>query len=244
MLIDILTIFPEFFSSPSSVGNIKIAIEKGLMNLHIHNIRDYSKDRHRKTDDYGFGGGSGMIMMIQPVYDAYQAVKSEKSHVILFTPQGDTLKQKRIEKIAEFDHLIFICGRYKGIDSRVDNIVDEKMSIGDYIVSGGEFPAIILLDSIARLMPEVIGDIESAREDSFSSGLLDSPRFTRPRLFNDLVVPDILLSGNHKEIGKWRRQESLKLTFYKKPYLLSNMKLSKEDKKYIDGLNNENAKEE
>ncbi|HFD05095.1 MAG TPA: tRNA (guanosine(37)-N1)-methyltransferase TrmD [Firmicutes bacterium] len=244
MLIDILTIFPEFFTSPIGVGNVKIAREKGLLDLRITDIRDYSRDRHRKVDDYGFGGGPGMVMMVQPIYDALKEIKDEKAHVVLFTPRGNTLTQNRVNELKEMEHLVFICGRYKGIDARLEHFVDEEISIGDYVVSGGEYAALIVIDAVARLMPGVIGDIDSAMEDSYSSGLLDAPRYTRPREFMGMKVPDVLLSGNHKEIEKWRRTESLKLTLARKPYLLKEDSLNEEDRKIIKNLRNRDGKEE
>ncbi|NIA23259.1 MAG: tRNA (guanosine(37)-N1)-methyltransferase TrmD [Proteobacteria bacterium] len=244
MLIDILTIFPEFFTSPIDVGNMKIAREKGLLDLRITDIRKYSKDKHRKVDDYGFGGGPGMVMMVQPIYDALKKIKDEEAHVILFTPQGKTLTENRVNELKKMEHLVFICGRYKGIDARLKRFTDEEISLGDYVVSGGEYAALIVIDAITRLIPGVIGDIDSAMEDSYSSGLLDAPRYTRPREFMGIKVPDVLLSGNHKEIEKWRRTESLKLTLAKKPYLLDENSLNEKDKEIIKNLRNRDGKEE
>ncbi len=244
MLIDILTIFPEFFASPLECGNVKIAKNKGMLNVRITDIRKFTKDKHHKVDDYGFGGGPGMVMMVQPVYDALGSVNSGDAHSILFTPQGKRFTQKRADELKEIEHLVLVCGRYKGIDARIENFIDEELSIGDYVVSGGEYAALIVIDAIARLLPGVMGDIGSAMEDSFSSGLLDAPRYTRPREFMGMKVPDVLLSGNHKEIDRWRRKESLKLTLAKKPCLLDNADLSDEDKKIIKNLRNRDGKEE
>lgn len=214
MKIDVLTLFPEMFDSlnHSIVGK---ALEKGLFDIVRTNIRDFSKSKHKQVDDYPYSGGEGMVMMPQPLYDAIQSVRTEKSHVVYLSPKGKTLKQSRVEELSKLEHIVLICGHYEGIDERIINLcVDEQISIGDYILTGGELPAMVLIDSISRHIPGVLGNSESAIHESFNDGQLEYPLYTRPQEFMGLKVPDVLLSGNHAEIEKWKdeqkRQETKK----------------------------------
>ncbi len=240
MRFDILTLFPEMFEAlnESIIGRAK---EKGIIEINVINIRDFSKDKHKKVDDTVYGGGAGMLIRPDVVMDSYESVKSEKSKVIYLSPQGKKLTQEMVVNFAKNEeHLILLCGHYEGIDQRVlDNIVDEEISIGDYVLTGGELPAMVLVDSISRYLEGVITE-ESTDEESFSNGLLEYPQYTRPEVFNDVKVPEVLLSGHHENIKKWRRQKSLEITLEKRPDLIENANLSEEDKKYIENLKNKN----
>ena len=232
MRFDVLTLFPEMFEvlNQSIIGRAK---EKGLINVNLINIRDFSKDKHKKVDDTPYGGGAGMVMMPDVVYDAYKSVKDEKAKVIYMSPQGKKLDQKKVEELSKQEHLILLCGHYEGIDQRVlDKIVDEEISIGDYVLTGGELPAMVLIDSVSRYVEGVLKD-DSTKEESFSQGLLEYPQYTRPEVFEGQQVPEILLSGHHENIDKWRRKQSLKITLNKRPDLLETIELSDEDKKVL-----------
>ena len=240
MKFDILTLFPEMFEAlnESIIGRAK---EKGIIEINVINIRDFSKDKHKKVDDTVYGGGAGMLIRPDVVMDSYESVKSEKSKAIYLSPQGKKLTQEMVVNFAKNEeHLVLLCGHYEGIDQRVlDNIVDEEISIGDYVLTGGELPAMVLVDSISRYLEGVITE-ESTDEESFSNGLLEYPQYTRPEVFNDVKVPEVLLSGHHENIKKWRRQKSLEITLEKRPDLIENANLSEEDKKYIENLKNKN----
>lgn len=232
MKFDVLTLFPEMFDSmkESIIGR---AMDKNLIQIHPVNIRDFSKDKHKKVDDTVYGGGAGMLMRPDVVYDAYQSVKSEKAKVIFLSPQGKTLNQAKVLELAKEEHLILLCGHYEGIDQRViDKIVDEEISIGDYVLTGGEIPAMVLIDSVSRYVDGVLAT-GSKFEESFSDGLLEYPQYTRPEIFEGKKVPEILLSGHHENIEKWRRKEALKLTARKRPDLLENKNLSDDDRKIL-----------
>lgn len=233
MRFDVLTLFPEMFEilNESIIGRAK---EKGLINVNLINIRDFSKNKHKKVDDTPYGGGAGMVIQPDVVYDAYKSVKDKKAKVIYMSPQGKKLEQKKVEELSKQEHLILLCGHYEGIDQRViDKIVDEEISIGDYVLTGGELPAMVLIDSVSRYIDGVLkGD--STKEESFSQGLLEYPQYTRPEIFEGKQVPDVLLSGHHKNIDKWRRKESLKITLNKRPDLLEKIELSDEDKKLLE----------
>ena len=232
MRFDVLTLFPEMFEvlNQSIIGRAK---EKGLINVNLINIRDFSKDKHKKVDDTPYGGGAGMVMQPDVVYDAYKSVKDEKAKVIYMSPQGKKLDQKKVEELSKQEHLILLCGHYEGIDQRVlDKIVDEEISIGDYVLTGGELPAMVLIDSVSRYVEGVLKD-DSTKEESFSQGLLEYPQYTRPEVFEGQQVPEVLLSGHHENIDKWRRKQSLKITLNKRPDLLETIELSDEDKKVL-----------
>ncbi len=239
MRIEVLTLFPEIFSSPLEHSILGKALQKGLLNVNVRNIRDYAFDKHRQVDDRPFGGGSGMLMKPEPLAAAIDAVRGEVPgiRVILLTPQGTLFDQAKAGELASLESMALICGRYEGVDERIrKHWVDEELSIGDYVLSGGEFAALVVIDVIARLLPGVLGDKESCVEESFSDGLLEYPQYTRPRNFKGYEVPEILLSGNHEAIRKWRRREALKRTLERRPDLLDFSVLSHEEKKFIEEL--------
>ncbi len=222
---DCLTLFPEMFNAlkESIIGR---AIENENIELNLINIRDFSKDKHKKVDDTPYGGGAGMVMKADVVYEAFKSIKqneAEKPKVIYMSPQGKTLNQKKVEELSEEKHLIILCGHYEGVDQRViDKIVDEEISIGDYVLTGGELPAMVLIDSVSRYAEGVINK-ESIEEESFTNGILEYPQFTRPEVFEGVKVPEVLLSGNHQNIDKWRKEEALKITKIKRPDLLKDL---------------------
>ena len=219
MKFDVLTLFPEMFETLTKSITGK-AIEKELININLINIRDFSKDKHKKVDDTPYGGGAGMVMRADVVYDAYKSVQNENAKVIYLTPQGKKLDQKKVEELSKEKHLILLCGHYEGIDQRViDKIVDEEISIGDYVLTGGELPAMVLIDSVSRYVEGVLSE-SSTNEESFSQGLLEYPQYTRPETFEGVKVPEILLSGHHENIKKWREEKSLENTKLKRPDLL------------------------
>ena len=219
MKFDVLTLFPEMFE-PLNSSIIGRAIEKNLIQINLINIRDFSKDKHKKVDDTPYGGGAGMVMMPDVVYDAYKSVEDKNAKVIYMSPQGKKLTQKKVEELAKEEHLIILCGHYEGIDQRViDKIVDEEISIGDYVLTGGEIPAMVLIDSVSRYNSGVIAE-ESIEEESFANGLLEYPQYTRPEVFEGVKVPEVLLSGHHANIEKWRKEKALEITKLKRPDLL------------------------
>lgn len=230
MKIDILTLFPEFFSSLTNWSIIGRAYEENKVKINSINIRDFSKNKHKKVDDYPFGGGSGMVMKPEPIFDAINSVKNQDSRVIYLSPQGKRFNQEIANELSKEEHLILLCGHYEGIDNRiVSHYVDEEISIGDFVLTGGEIPAMIIIDAVVRLLPGVLRSDESFIDESHYNGLLEYPQYTRPREFNGHFVPDILLSGNHQKIESWRKEESLKATLLKRPDLLEKKTLSKED---------------
>ena len=211
MKFDILTLFPEMFSSleQSIIGR---AVENGQISINLINIRDFSTDKHKKVDDTPYGGGAGMVMMPDVIYSAYKSLESSDAKVIYMSPKGKTLNQEKVEELSKENHLIILCGHYEGIDQRVlDKIVDEEISIGDYVLTGGEIPAMVLIDSVSRYVKGVLKE-DSIKEESFSNGLLEYPQYTRPEIFQGERVPEVLLSGNHQEIDKWRKEKSLEIT--------------------------------
>ncbi len=239
MKFDVLTLFPEMFESmkQSIIGR---AIENNLLEVNLVNMRDFSKDKHKKVDDTVYGGGAGMLIKPDIVYDSYKSVKTEKSKVIYLSPQGKILTQKKVIDFAKNEqHIILLCGHYEGIDQRViDKIVDEEISIGDYVLTGGEIPAMVFIDCVSRYLDGVISK-ESVEEESFSeNGLLEYPQYTRPEIFEGLKVPEVLISGHHKNIDDWRRKESIKITYLKRPELLQKVKLTDSEKKYLKELEN------
>ena len=220
MKFDVLTLFPEMFE-PLNSSIIGRAKEKNLIQINLINIRDFSKDKHKKVDDTPYGGGAGMVMMPDVVYDAYKSVEDINAKVIYMSPQGKKLTQKKVEELAKQEHLIILCGHYEGIDQRViDKIVDEEISIGDYVLTGGEIPAMVLIDSVSRYNSGVIAE-ESREEESFANGLLEYPQYTRPEVFEGVKVPEVLLSGHHANIEKWRKEKTLEITAKKRPDLLN-----------------------
>jgi tRNA (guanine37-N1)-methyltransferase len=239
MIFDILTIFPEIFRSPLSESLMKKAQDKGLIQVRIWNLRDFTGDKHRTTDDYPYGGGAGMVMKAEPVFRAIEEIKSKEPEArsILLTPQGELFHQGLAKELSKHEHWILICGRYEGLDERVRlGAVDREISIGDYILNGGEIPALVFLEVISRYVPGFLGSEESVEEDSFSDGLLEYSQYTRPAVFRGMEVPEVLLSGNHAEIKRWRRRESLKRTYLRRPDLLERAELSEEDLEYLAEL--------
>ena len=238
MKCDVLTLFPEMFE-PLKQSIIKRAVEKNLIDINLINIRDFSEDKHNKVDDTPYGGGAGMLMKPDVVDRAYNSIKSENAKVIYLTPQGKTLNQRIVRDLSKQEHLILLCGHYEGIDQRVlDKIVDEEISIGDYVLTGGELPAMVLIDSVSRYVDGVLSD-ESTDEESFSNGLLEYPQYTRPEIFDNVKVPDVLISGHHENIRKWRRERSLENTLKKRPEMLENIELTDKEKVYIEKLKKE-----
>ena len=235
MKFDILTLFPEMFE-PIRQSIIGKAQEKGIINVNLINIRDFSKNKHKKVDDTPYGGGAGMVIEPGVVYDAYNSIKEKNAKVIYLSPQGKVLNQSKVEELSKEKHLILLCGHYEGIDQRVlDEIVDEEISIGDYVLTGGELPAMVLVDSVSRYIDGVLKE-DSIKEESFSTGILEYPQYTKPEIFNNKKVPEVLLSGHHENISKWRRKEALKNTYIKRRDLLDNIELSEEEKKFIKDL--------
>ena len=219
MKFDILTLFPEMFA-PLEQSIIGRAVENNRIEINLTNIRDFSKDKHKKVDDTPYGGGKGMVIRPDVVYDAYEAVKDENAKIIYMSPKGKVLNQEKVKALSKENHLIILCGHYEGIDQRVlDEIVDEEISIGDYVLTGGEIPAMVLVDSVSRYVEGVLSE-GSTSEESFSDGLLEYPQYTRPEVFNGIKVPEVLLSGHHENINKWRKEQSLKITKKKRPELL------------------------
>jgi tRNA (guanine37-N1)-methyltransferase len=236
---DVLSIFPEMFASPLSFSLLKKAQEKGLLSINLHDIRNWAEDKHKMTDDAPYGGGCGMVMKIEPVEKALAAIKSsaDDSLVVLMTPQGETFNQTIAAELAEKKQIIIICGRYEGVDERIrEHLTDREISIGDYILTGGELSALVLIDAVSRLIPGVLGNEESTLSESFSHGLLEYPQYTRPAEYNAWKVPEVLLSGNHAQIESWRRYESLKKTYKRRPNLLKKIKLSAEDEKKLEKI--------
>lgn len=224
MKIDILTLFPEMFSGVFGTSILKHAQQKGAVTYNLINFREFATNKHKKVDDYPYGGGAGMVLMPQPIFDAVEALQQKekrKKRVILLCPQGETFNQKKAEELAKEEHLIFICGHYEGYDERIrEHLVTDEISIGDFILTGGELGAMVIIDSVTRLLPGVLGNETSAMTDSFSTGLLEHPHYTRPADFRGMKVPDILLSGHHERIQQWREEEALKRTKSRRPDLL------------------------
>lgn len=236
---DILSVFPDMFASVFACSLLKKAQEKGLVDIRVHDIRRYATDRHRMTDDAPFGGGGGMVMKVEPVDRALQAVAPDRDEtlVVLLTPQGETFSQAIAEQLAQQRQIVLICGHYEGVDERVRIcLVDREISIGDYVLTGGELPAMIVVDAVARLVPGVLGNADSAATDSFSMGLLEYPQYTRPAEYRGWQAPDVLISGHHAEIEKWRRRESLRRTLARRPDLLERVDLSADDLAMIETL--------
>ncbi|MDD5099385.1 MAG: tRNA (guanosine(37)-N1)-methyltransferase TrmD [Syntrophales bacterium] len=236
---DILTVFPEMFSSPLGCSLLKKAAERGLISVHLHDIRNHAEDKHRMTDDAPYGGGGGMVMKVEPIDRAMQSVprSGAETPIILMTPQGERFCQKMAEKLAEYPQLILVCGHYEGVDERVrKHLVNREISIGDYVLTGGELSAMVIVDAVSRLVPGVLGNSESAATDSFSMGLLEYPHYTRPAEYRDWGVPEVLLNGNHREIEEWRRRAAILRTREKRPDLLLDSVLTAQEKKWLEDL--------
>ncbi len=232
MWVGVISLFPEIFRSITDFGVTGQAVKKGLLSVEVWNPRDFTHDKHRTVDDRPYGGGPGMLMMVQPLRDAIQTAKQAspgKTKVIYLSPQGRKLDQKGVEELATNKNLILICGRYEGVDERIiQSEVDEEWSTGDFVMTGGEIPAMTLIDSVSRFVPGVLGDFASAEEDSFANGLLDCPHYTRPEMLDGVEVPSVLKSGNHKDIRRWRLKKSLGRTWIRRPELLENLALTDE----------------
>ena len=244
MRISILTIFPELFPAALAEGMIRAALERQKLAVDVLQLRDFTDDSHRTTDDYPFGGGPGMIMKVEPIDRALRSLdlpergrRAAGTRVVLLSPQGLPFTQERAIGYAELDHLVLVCGRYKGVDERVsDTLIDEELSIGDFVLSGGEPAALCVVDAIARLLPGVVGTFDSVETDSFHSGLLDAPYYTRPADYQGMKVPEVLLSGHHAAIARWRREQALRRTRERRPELLERAELSPEDREFLRSL--------
>jgi tRNA (guanine37-N1)-methyltransferase len=236
---DIVTIFPAMIERPLAAGVLGRAIERGTLDVKVRDLRDYTTDRHRVVDDVPYGGGPGMVLKPDPIFRALDAIEAERGvplTVVMMSPQGRRFTQAEAVRLSGLAHVVLLCGRYEGFDDRVRERVTEEMSIGDYVVTGGELPALVILDAVARLVPGVVGDGQSVVEDSFNRGLLDFPQFTRPPEIADLRVPEVLLSGNHAEIRRWRKREALSRTLERRPDLLDEAALDDEEREMLREL--------
>ncbi|GGH74906.1 tRNA (guanine37-N1)-methyltransferase [Pullulanibacillus pueri] len=239
MKIDVLSLFPEMFTGVFQSSILKKAAENGLATFNVTDYREFSEDKkHHRVDDYPYGGGAGMVLKAQPIFDAVEHVKAKVEgtpRVILMTPQGDRLDHQKAVELSKEEHLIFICGHYEGYDERIrEQLVTDELSIGDYVLTGGELPAMVIIDSVVRLLPGVLGNEASPIADSFSNGLLEHPQYTRPANFRGLEVPEVLLSGHHKNIEAWRHKESLRRTFFRRPDLLEHYPLDEKERQWIE----------
>ena len=236
---DILTLFPEMIEGMLNQSILKRAIEKKIIEVNIINFRDFSTNKHSTVDDYAYGGGAGMLISVEPIHLAMKTIPNiDKAYKILTSPSGNVYNQNRAEKLSKLDHIVIVCGHYEGIDNRILDYIDEEISIGDYVLTGGEIPACAIIDSIARLVPGVISD-ESIVGESFTMGLLEYPQYTRPYEYDGKKVPDVLVSGHHANIKKWQRYQSLKKTYEVRPELLGNIALTNEDIKMLEEVKNE-----
>ena len=244
MHIDILTLFPQMFDSPFSASILKRAIDRKLVSVSLHNSRDHTHDKHHTVDDYAYGGGIGMVLKPEPIFETVESIKSgyadqESSQlpVILLTPQGRRFSQEIAYEVSKCSHLILICGRYEGVDERVrEHLVTDEISIGDYVLSGGELAAMVVVDAVARLLPGVLGSADSATDDSYATGLLEYPQYTRPALYRGWAVPQVLLSGDHAQIAKWRREQAIQRTVERRPELLDKANPCLEEKQLANRL--------
>ncbi|HOC61085.1 MAG: tRNA (guanosine(37)-N1)-methyltransferase TrmD [Syntrophaceae bacterium] len=239
MRFDVLSVFPQMLHSPLNFSLLKKAQEKGLIEIVLHDIRDWACDKHRMTDDAPYGGGCGMVMKVEPVERALSAVKRKdvRSLVLLMTPQGEKFSQQMAAELAREEHLILLCGRYEGVDERIRmHLSDREISIGDYVLTGGELSALVVIDAVSRLLPGVLGNDDSTLSESFSKGLLEYPQYTRPADYRGWRVPDVLVSGNHAQIGRWQKMESIRRTWLRRPDLLENVELTEEDKNNLEKI--------
>lgn len=239
MKIEVFTLFPEVFPAYLNSSIVKRAVDSGLLEVNLHNIRDFATDKHSVTDDEPYGGGGGMVMKAEPIFRAVESVvgKSPNSPVILLSPQGRPFKQSIAQDLSDYEQFSLLCGRYEGVDERVRlKLVSDEISVGDYVLTGGELPALLLIDAVARLLPGALGDPKGAQNDSFATGLLEHPHYTRPQEFRGWEVPEVLRSGDHAQIASWRREQSLLRTYERRPDLLAKANLSKEDEAYLKAL--------
>ncbi len=243
MRIDVLTLFPRMFEGPLGESIIGKAREKGLLEINVSNFRDYSDNKHQTVDDYPYGGGAGMLLKVQPVYDNIKAIEEAapetKKRGILLDPAGKPFDQKMAEEFSTEEHLVFICGHYEGYDERIRSLVTDEVSLGDYVLTGGELGAMVMIDATVRLLPEVLGNQTSAQTDSHSTGLLEHPQYTRPAEFKGMKVPEVLMNGNHKLIEQWQLKESLRRTFQRRPDMLENYPLTEEMQKLLKEIEEE-----
>ena len=240
MRIDVVTIFPELVAGPLGTSIIGRAAESGLVEFNVHDLREHGIGRHRSVDDYPYGGGAGMIMRPEPLFAAIEPLRAAGAHVVLMDPGGELLSDPLARELARIPHLALICGRYEGVDERVRALVEREVSIGDYVLTGGELPALVLIDAVVRLVPGVIAET-SHQGDSFATGLLEYPQYTRPETFRDQAVPPVLLSGHHGEVDRWRRREALRRTLVRRPDLLETADLAEADRRELDDLRREAA---
>ena len=243
MDIDILTLFPEMFQGPFSTGIFERAVDHKLVSINLHNIRDYTHDKHHTADDYAYGGGAGMILKPEPIFEALEAIETDIRQgagdlpIILLTPQGRLFSQQIAHELSRYRHLILICGRYEGVDERVaEHLVTDEISIGDYVLSGGELAAMVVVDAVVRLLPGVLGSEASLQDDSHVTGLLEYPQYTRPAVYREWSVPEVLLSGNHAQVSKWRCEQAIRRTLERRPELLDKADLSLEERQLVDRL--------
>ena len=241
MHIDILTLFPQMFQGPFSLGILKRAIDGKLVSINLHNIRDYTHDKHHTVDDYAYGGGAGMVLKPEPIFEAVESIKSkpgaDELPIILLTPQGRLFSQQIALELSKYRHVILICGHYEGVDERVrEHLVTDEVSIGDYVLSGGELAAMVVVDAVVRLLPGVLGSEASLLDNSHVTGLLEYPQYTRPAVYRGWSVPEVLLSGNHTQIAKWRREQAIQRTLKRRPELLDKANLSLEERRLVDRL--------
>ncbi len=245
MRIDVLTLFPQMFEVPFSFGIFKRAADHGLVSVNLHNIRDYTHDRHHTVDDSPYGGGSGMVLKPEPIFEAVESIKSDihlkdkiaELPVILLTPQGRLFSQQIAQDLSRYSHLMLVCGHYEGVDERVrEHLITDEISIGDYVLTGGELPAMVVIDAIVRLLPGVLGSEASALDDSHATGLLEYPQYTRPVVYKGWQVPEVLLSGDHCRIAKWRREQVILRTLERRPELINQAELCLEEKQLIERL--------
>lgn len=241
MHMDVLTLFPEMFYGVMNASILKKAQDKNKFSYDLINFRDYSENKHQKVDDYPYGGGAGMVLTPQPIFDAVDAIKTKrntKPRIILMCPQGEQFQQEKAEELAKEEHLIFICGHYEGFDERIRHLATDELSIGDYVLTGGELGAMVVIDSVVRLLPDVLGNKASAPQDSFSTGLLEHPHYTRPANFRGMKVPDVLLSGDHQKIEAWRKREAIRRTFERRNDLLEKIDLPRDLQVFLDEIKN------
>ena len=243
MKIDVLTLFPRMFEGPMGESIIGKAVNKGLLDINISNFRDYSDNKHQTVDDYPYGGGAGMLLKVQPIYDNIKAIEEAapetKKRVILLDPAGKQFDQKMAEEFSQEEHLVFICGHYEGYDERIRSLVTDEVSLGDYVLTGGELGAMVMIDATVRLLPDVLGNQTSAQTDSYSTGLLEHPQYTRPAEYKGMKVPEVLTNGNHKLIEEWQLKESLRRTYLRRPDLLVQLEMTPQMLKFLEEIKQE-----
>ncbi len=243
MRIDVLTLFPKMFAGPMGESIIGKAREKNLLEMNVSNFRDFSDNKHQTVDDYPYGGGAGMLLKVQPIYDNLQAIANDtletKKRVILLDPAGKPFNQAMAEEFSQEEHLVFICGHYEGYDERIRSLVTDEVSLGDYVLTGGELGAMVMIDATVRLLPDVLGNNLSAQTDSHSTGLLEHPQYTRPASFQGMDVPPVLMNGNHKLIEEWQLKESLRRTYLRRPDMLAKLELTEQMKKLLTAIEKE-----